>query len=64
MKTLFGRGIEVRLNEINQIDYESLTDEELWILKSENKILRRILTRARQEVIKSNKAIRNARSER
>ena len=64
MKTLLGRGIEVRLDEINEIDYQSLTDDELFMLRSQNKILRRILIRARAELTKSNQAIKKVRSER
>ena len=64
MKTLLGRGIEVRLDEINEIDYEALTDDELFMLRSQNKVLRRILTRTRQELTKSNKAIKKVRAER
>ena len=63
MKKLSGRGIAVDLDEINGIDYSSLTDDELFMVRSENKILRRILTRTRQELIKSNKAIRQQRSQ-
>jgi len=62
MMKLRCRGVEIDLDKINGFDYDSLSEAELFLIRSENRTLRKVLQAARRAVIASNAAIKEQRS--
>ncbi len=55
---LTARGIEISLDKAFNLDLSSMNEEEIKFALQENRLIRKILTRTRKQLIASNKELK------
>ncbi len=60
MMILKARGLEIDLNSFD-LDFDQMNQEDIKFALQENRLIRKILTKARKRLIESNKALRERR---